>query len=78
MGTGRLLRSLTSWFVFFRGIAIVILVAWIVSLPMVLLVEKTDGWRLGLLAVSGALMGPALLTILDLRIRASDPRTENL
>lgn len=69
-------RSFTSWFVFVRGAALVITLAWVITLPLVLLVRRFDGWRFWFLAVSGTLVGPALMIALNLCIRLAKPTLE--
>jgi predicted MFS family arabinose efflux permease len=66
-------RSLTSWFVFIRGAVLIIALAWVVTLPLVLLISRFNGWRLWFLAASGTSMGPALLIVLNLCIRLAKP-----
>ena len=66
-------QSLTSWFLFIRGAVLVIMLAWVISLPLVLLINRFDGWRSWFLAVIGTLMGPALLVALNLCIRLAEP-----
>lgn len=66
-------RSITSWFLFIRGAVLVITLAWVITLPMALLISKLDGWRFWLLAISGTLIGPALLIALNLCIRLAQP-----
>jgi hypothetical protein len=58
-------RSLTSWFLFIRDSFLIIMLAWVVTLPFVLLISRFNGWRFWLLAVSGTVMGPALLIVLS-------------
>lgn len=66
-------QSLTSWVVFVRGAALIITVAWVVTLPFVLLIGRFDGWRFWFLAASGAAVGPALLIALNFCIRFAEP-----
>jgi hypothetical protein len=66
-------RSLTSWFLFIRGAVLIIMLAWVVTLPFVLLISRFNGWRFWFLAFSGALMGPALSIVLNLCIRLVEP-----
>jgi hypothetical protein len=66
-------RSFTSWFLFIRGAVLVILLAWVITLPLVLLISRFDGWRFWFLAISGTLIGPALLIALNLCIRLAEP-----
>jgi predicted MFS family arabinose efflux permease len=49
------------------------MLAWVITLPLVLLISRFDGWRSWFLAVSGTLMGPALLAALNLCIRLAEP-----
>lgn len=65
-------RSLTSWFLFIRGAVLVILLAWGITLPFVLMINRFDGWRFWFLAVSGSLIGPALSIALNLGIRLAE------
>ncbi len=69
-------RSITSWLVFVRASALVVVLAWLVSLPLVLLIDHASRWRLWLLAVGGTLLGPVLLTIMDFAYRYVDPSRE--
>jgi hypothetical protein len=66
-------QSFTSWFLLIRGAVLVIMLAWVITLPLVLLISRFDGWRSWFLAVSGTLMGPALLAALNLCIRLAEP-----
>ena len=66
-------RSITSWLVFFRGSALVVVLAWLVSLPLVLFIEHVSRWRLGLLLLGGTLLGPTLLLVADFAYRYVDP-----
>ncbi len=66
-------RSFTSWFLFIRGAVLVIMLAWVITLPLVLLISRLDGWRFWFLAISGTLTGPALLIALNLCIRLAEP-----
>jgi hypothetical protein len=66
-------QSFTSWFLFIRGAVLVIVLAWLITLPLVLLINRFDGWRSWFLAVSGTLMGPALLVAVNLGIRLAEP-----
>ncbi len=65
-------RSLSSWFLFIRGAALIIMLGWGVTLPFVLLISRFNGWRIWLLAISGTLMGPALLILLNFCIRLAE------
>lgn len=65
-------RSLTGWFLFLRGAAIIIMLGWGVTLPFVLLISRFNGWRFWFLAVSGMLMGPALSIWLNFCIRLAE------
>lgn len=49
------------------------MLAWVVTLPFVLLISRFNGWRFWFLAFSGALMGPALSIVLNLCIRLVEP-----
>lgn len=66
-------RSFSGWFLFIRGAVLVIVLAWVITLPLVLLINRFDGWRFWFLAGSGTLMGPAVLIALNLFIRLTDP-----
>jgi predicted MFS family arabinose efflux permease len=66
-------QSLTSWAVFIRGAVLVITIAWVVTLPLALLISRFDGWRFWFLAASGTAVGPALLIVLNLCIRFAKP-----
>jgi predicted MFS family arabinose efflux permease len=66
-------QSFTSWCLFIRGGVLVIMLAWVVTLPLVLLISRFDGWRFWFLALSGTLTGPALLIALNLCIRLAEP-----
>jgi len=66
-------QSLTSWFLFVRGAVLVIMLAWVITLPFVLCVSRFDGWRFWFLAVSGPFIGPGLLIALNLCIRLAEP-----
>ena len=66
-------RLSSGWLHFVRGAVIVIGIAWILTLPLVLLIGRFDGWRLWFLAVSGTLSGPALLIALNLCIQFAEP-----
>ena len=66
-------QSISSWFLFVRGAVIVVTIAWIVTLPLVLLINRCDGWRFWILAFSGTFTGPALLIVLNLSIRFAEP-----
>jgi len=66
-------QSLTSWGVFIRGAVLIIAIAWVVTLPLVLLISRFDGWRFWFLAASGTAVGPALLIALNLCIRLAAP-----
>ncbi|MGA9069441.1 MAG: hypothetical protein WB424_04235 [Terracidiphilus sp.] len=66
-------RSLTSWCLFMRGAFLIIILAWVLALPFVLLISRFNGWRFWFLAVSGTLMGPALLIVFNFSIRLSEP-----
>jgi hypothetical protein len=68
-------RSLTNWFIFIRGAVIIILLAWVVTLPFVLLISRFNGWRFWFLAVSGTLMGPALSVVLNFCVRLVQHQT---
>lgn len=68
-------RSLTSWFLFIRGAVITIMLAWVVTLPFVLLISRFTGWRFWFLGVSGTLMGPALSIVLNFSIRLAEHQT---
>jgi hypothetical protein len=65
-------RSLTSWFIFIRGAVLIIILAWVVTLPFVLMISRFNGWRFWILAVSGTLIGPALLIVLNFCIRLAE------
>jgi hypothetical protein len=65
-------RSLTSWPVFIRGAVLIIILAWVTTLPLVLLIRRLDGWRFWLLAVSGALLGPTVFVVLNLCIQFAE------
>jgi predicted MFS family arabinose efflux permease len=69
-------RSFTSWFLFVRGAALIIALAWVITLPMVFLVSRFDGWRFWFLAFSGTLVGPALSLALNLCVRLAEPSQE--
>jgi hypothetical protein len=69
---GEFSRSLSSWFVFIRGAVLIIMLAWLVTLPFVLLISRFSGWHFWFLAVCGTLMGPALLMVLNLCIRLAE------
>jgi hypothetical protein len=45
---GEFSRSFTSWFLFVRGSVVVITLAWLITLPLVMLFSRFDGWRLWL------------------------------
>jgi predicted MFS family arabinose efflux permease len=49
------------------------MLAWVVTLPFVLLISRFIGWRFWFLAISGTLMGPALLIGLNFCIRLAEP-----
>jgi hypothetical protein len=66
-------RSFTSWFLFIRGAVFVIMLAWVITLPLVLWISRFDGWRFWFLAVSGTFIGPALLIAINLCIRLAAP-----
>jgi hypothetical protein len=66
-------QSLTGWFLFVRGAVLVIMLAWVITLPLVLWVGRFDGWRFWVLAVSGTFIGPALSIALNLCIRLAEP-----
>jgi hypothetical protein len=66
-------QSLSSWFLFIRGAFLIIMLAWVVTLPFVLLISRFIGWRFWFLAISGTLMGPALLIGLNFCIRLAEP-----
>jgi len=66
-------RSLTSWFLFVRGAFLIIMLAWVVTLPFVMLVSRFSGWRFWFLAVTGTSMGPALLIVLNFCIGLAEP-----
>jgi hypothetical protein len=66
-------QSITSWFLFVRGSVLVIMLAWVVTMPLVLVVGRFDGWRFWLLAITGTLIGPALMIALNLCIRVAQP-----
>jgi hypothetical protein len=48
------------------------MLAWVVTLPFVLLISRFNGWRFWFLAASGTLMGPALLIALNFCIRLAE------
>jgi hypothetical protein len=66
-------RSISRWFLFIRGAVLVIMIAWVVTLPLVLLISRFDGWRFWFLALSGTLTGPLLMIALNLCIRLAEP-----
>jgi hypothetical protein len=66
-------RSITNWFLFTRGAFLIIMLAWVVTLPFVLLISRFNGWRFWFLAVSGTLMGPALLIALSFCLWLGEP-----
>lgn len=66
-------QSLTSWFFFIRGAALIIAIAWVVTLPCTMLISRFDGWHFWLLAISGTAIGPSLLIALNLCIRFTEP-----
>jgi hypothetical protein len=68
-------RSLTSWSLFVRGAVLLILLAWVMTLPLVLLISRFDGWRFWFLAASGTLVGPALLIVTTLCIEFAEHQT---
>ena len=65
-------RSITSWSFFIKGSLLIVMLAWVVTLPFVLLIGRFDGWRFWFLAVTGTLMGPALLNVLSFCIRLAE------
>ena len=67
------LMSFTSWYLFIRGAVLVTMLAWVITLPLVLLISRFDGWRFWFLAISGTLIGPALLIALNQYIRLAEP-----
>jgi hypothetical protein len=70
---GEFSRSYTSWFLFVRGAVVVITLAWLITLPLVMLFSRFDGWRLWFLALTGTLTGPVLLIAINLFIRFTQP-----
>jgi len=66
-------RSLTSWYIFIRGAILIIILAWVLTLPFVLLISRFNRWRFWFLAISGTLMGPALLIVINYGIRLAEP-----
>jgi hypothetical protein len=66
-------QSLSSWLVFIRGAALIIMLAWFITLPLVLLICRFDGLRFWFLAATGTLVGPALLIALNFYIRLAEP-----
>jgi hypothetical protein len=66
-------QSISSWFLFVRGAVLVVTIGWLVTLPLVLLINRFDGWRFWVLALSGTFTGPALLIVLNLCIRLAEP-----
>jgi hypothetical protein len=66
-------QSMSSPFVFLRAFVIVIIAAWLATLPLVLLVGKPTGRRLWLLSTCGVLIGPALLKAIDLCLERMGP-----
>lgn len=66
-------QSLTSWIVFIRGAVLTIAIAWVVTLPCTMLINRFDGWRFWFLAITGTAIGPALLIAINLCIRLAEP-----
>ncbi len=58
------------WFASF-----LVLPGWLIALPLVLSINRTDGWRLWLLAILGTLIGPVLVGIIGLVITLNSPPT---
>jgi hypothetical protein len=65
-------RSLTSWFLFVRGAVLIILLAWLITLPLVLSFKQLAGWRFWFLLITGTLIGPALCSGLNFCIGLAD------
>lgn len=66
-------QSFSGWFPFIRGAGIVIMAAWVITLPLVLFIGQVDGWRFWVLALSGTMLGPALLIAFNVSIRIAEP-----
>jgi hypothetical protein len=62
--------------VIFCSAGFLVILGWLVALPLVLVIDRADGWRFWVLGIYGTLLGPAIMAALVFATDGSDAKED--